>query len=83
MIVSFISNCDYITSGREKVMSQLMEHGIQLDQYGLCGNMTCNEGYPEERMLNEDEFCLKMASRKYKFYLSIHNSLCLDYVPER
>lgn len=73
MAAWFVSNCAS-HSGRMEMVNTLKKY-IDVDVYGECGTMVC----PRKR---EDE-CRKMAATKYKFYLSLENSLCLDYVTEK
>jgi len=80
----FSSRCHlkHVTSGREMVVNKLIEHGISVDIYGGCGNLTCGNRY-DNKTDAEDESCRKMASENYKFYIAFENSLCLDYVTEK
>ena len=57
---------------REDYIRQLSQY-IQVDIYGTLGNLTCGE----------DDICLSMVRRDYKFYLSFENSWCADYVTEK
>ncbi len=84
MAAWFSSRCNLttLTSGREIVVEKLMEHGISVDVYGSCGNLTCGNRF-DNKTDEQDEGCRKMAAENYKFYLAFENSLCLDYVTEK
>ncbi|XP_076058653.1 alpha-(1,3)-fucosyltransferase C-like [Oratosquilla oratoria] len=69
----FVSHCS-TRSGRERYVMDLKEH-IKIDVYGKCGPYQCSR--------KNQTSCYKMAAKKYKFYLSFENSLCLDYVTEK
>ncbi|KAK4022252.1 hypothetical protein OUZ56_007731 [Daphnia magna] len=69
----FVSNC--ASQSRRNEMVRELQKYIDVDIYGDCGTMVC----PRKR---EDD-CRKMAGKKYKFYLSLENSLCQDYVTEK
>lgn len=70
----FISNCDKRGSIRWSYGVELSKH-IHVDIYGKCGPLNCPRDQTRE--------CMKMAERKYKFYLSFENSVCPDYVTEK
>ena len=64
-----VSNCD-TESKRDKFVSRLQDLGIPIDVYGKCG-------FP----LEKDP--ATMINQTYKFYFSLENSLCKDYVTEK
>ena len=69
----FVSNCAS-QSKRMEMVRELQKY-IDVDVYGDCGTMKC----PRKR----EEDCRQMAAKTYNFYLSLENSLCLDYVTEK
>lgn len=73
MVAWFVSNCVSF-SGRGEFVEHLQRF-VMVDVYGDCGTMIC----PRKR---EGE-CRNMAAQKYKFYLSLENSLCQDYITEK
>ncbi|CAG2173693.1 unnamed protein product [Oppiella nova] len=66
-----VSNC-HSDGNREEYVRELAKF-IDVDIYGRCGHYECPR----------DDSCLKMITKKYKFYLSFENSLCKDYVTEK
>jgi alpha-1,3-fucosyltransferase len=73
MAAWFVSNCAS-KSRRMELVKELQKY-IDVDVYGDCGTMKC----PRKR----EEDCRQMAANKYKFYLSLENSICQDYVTEK
>ena len=73
MAVWFVSNCNSMSNRNEFV--NRLKNFINVDIYGECGALKC------PRSAEGD--CRKMAERDYKFYLSLENSLCVDYVTEK
>jgi alpha-1,3-fucosyltransferase len=69
----FVSNCKSLSARNEFV--DRLKTFIDVDIYGKCGNMSCSRSYPE--------LCHQMLERDYKFYLSLENTLCEDYVTEK
>lgn len=51
----------------------LQQH-VELDTYGKCGNLTCLPRLSEE---------CKNVMTKYKFYLSVENAECNEYMSEK
>ena len=47
----------------------------QVDILGLCGSKDCKT--------SKKDYCNKLATKQYKFYLSFENSLCDQYVTEK
>ncbi|CAL1548134.1 unnamed protein product [Lymnaea stagnalis] len=71
MVAWFVSHCN-IQSRREEYAAELSKY-IQVDVYGKCGKLKC-----EDRGK-----CARMLDTEYKFYLSFENSFCVDYVTEK
>ncbi|CAL1548133.1 unnamed protein product, partial [Lymnaea stagnalis] len=71
MVAWFVSHCN-IQSRREEYAAELSKY-IQVDVYGKCGKLKCEDRGKCARMLDTD----------YKFYLSFENSFCVDYVTEK
>lgn len=69
----FVSNCESL-SGRNEFVAALQQF-ISVDVYGQCGPLKCPRSH--------EESCRLMVERDYKFYLSLENSLCADYITEK
>lgn len=71
----FVSNCRSF-SGREELVKKLKSY-IGIDIFGskFCSNLRCSS--------QDNAKCLQMMNMTYKFYLSLENSLCKDYVTEK
>ena len=69
----FVSNCKSLSARNEFV--DRLKTLIDIDIYGKCGNMSCSRSNPV--------WCRQMLERDYKFYLSLENTLCEDYVTEK
>ena len=74
----FVSHCVTL-SKREKLVNKLVEHlpPNSLDIYGFCGPEKCPRGNETK------ESCWQKVENNYKFYLSLENSICKDYVTEK
>ena len=67
------------TDGRRENYIKQLKRYIDVDVYGLCGNLKCarhpvHVSHPR---------CYDMLESTYKFYLSFENSICRDYVTEK
>lgn len=70
-----VSNCR-TRSRREKYVEELKKH-IKVDVFGKCGEACEPYKFPG------NDSCHERISRDYKFYLSLENSLCVDYTSEK
>ena len=61
---------------REKFVKAL-QHYIQVDAYGDCGNLTCVEAH------NGRNPCVDDNALHYYFYLAFENSICPEYITEK
>ncbi|XP_050411617.2 alpha-(1,3)-fucosyltransferase C [Patella vulgata] len=73
MVAWLVSNC-VTQSLREKYVKELQKY-IDVDVYGGCGKLKCGR--------DDDEQCMDMINKDYKFYLAFENSHCKDYVTEK
>ncbi|KAI9559150.1 hypothetical protein GHT06_015939 [Daphnia sinensis] len=73
MAAWFVSNC-YSKSSRNEFVTELQKY-IDVDVYGRCGTMQCST--------TTDGECRDMAAKNYKFFMSLENSLCPDYITEK
>jgi hypothetical protein len=73
-----VSNCGAHSNRLQMV--KILQKYIQVDVYGVCGNLTCPK---EVGVDNSSEDCRDMAGQNYKFYMALENSLCLDYISEK
>ena len=69
----FVSNCNSL-SDRSAFVKKLQQY-MHVDIYGACGRLKCPR--------SKEQYCREMVQQKYKFYLSLENSLCLDYITEK
>ena len=73
-LVAWIArNCNDTFWPRLDYVHDLMKH-IRVDIYGNCGNLSC--------LPRMSEKCLKVME-SYKFFLSLENSECDDYITEK
>ncbi|XP_055936633.1 glycoprotein 3-alpha-L-fucosyltransferase A-like [Argiope bruennichi] len=72
-VVWFVSDCS-TDSKREDYVSELKKY-IDIDVYGKCGDLEC---YP-----SQSSICYEEVLKQYKFYLSLENAICKDYVTEK
>ena len=74
----FVSHCVTL-SKRENLVNKLLEYlpPNTVDIYGYCGSKRCPRGNETK------ESCWKKVEKNYKFYLSLENSICKDYVTEK
>ena len=69
--IAFISNCG--PSNRLRFLANL-QHYYPVDLYGRCGKRDpCSYSEP----------CLRKLVRGYKYYLSLENSFCREYITEK
>nr|CAH0099095.1 unnamed protein product [Daphnia galeata] len=74
-----VSNCFLTNSGRNEMVTILRKY-IKVDVYGSCGTLIC----PKEKGVdNSSEDCREMVGKTYKFYMSLENSLCREYITEK
>ncbi|XP_069971529.1 4-galactosyl-N-acetylglucosaminide 3-alpha-L-fucosyltransferase FUT6-like [Penaeus vannamei] len=82
LVVAFISNC-WDNSGRLRYIEELRKH-MRVDVFGVCGSLHCGtRRYAEHEYDVGKDPCLRLAARKYLFYLAFENALCTDYVTEK
>ena len=64
-------------------MRKLSQH-IGIHIYGKCGTMSCGQ---DRRLRNPYEVdhdpCFDLVNDEYKFYLSLENDICKDYITEK
>ena len=81
-VVWFVSHCQS-ESGRDRYVRQLAQH-IGVDVYGKCGSRECGK---DRRLRNPYEVdtdpCFDLVNTDYKFYLSLENDVCKDYITEK
>ncbi|KAG1655551.1 Glycoprotein 3-alpha-L-fucosyltransferase A [Nymphon striatum] len=69
-----VSNCLFQPSKRNELVQELRKY-ISVDIFGECGSKKCSR--------NRHQMCAQMVSEQYKFYLSLENSICKDYITEK
>ena len=73
LAVWFVSHCK--TDSRREFYVHLLKQHANIDIFGKCGKPFC----PFDQ-LND---CYERIEIDYKFYLSLENSLCRDYITEK
>lgn len=69
LLAWFVSHC-HTSSKRENFVREL-QHYLSVDIYGKCGKLQCSTN------------CSSLLEEEYKFYLSLENANCKDYVTEK
>lgn len=64
-----VSHCE--PQSKRNIYVQKMREVIDVTIYGNCGQQPCRDN------------CFSDLCKRYKFYLSFENSLCLDYLTEK
>ena len=81
-VVWFVSHCRS-ESGRDRYVRRLAQH-IGVHIYGKCGNIKCGQ---DRRLRNpyqvDTDPCFDLVNKEYKFYLSLENDICNDYITEK
>ncbi|XP_071820104.1 alpha-(1,3)-fucosyltransferase 7-like [Apostichopus japonicus] len=72
LVAWMASNCGVTSWGRTKFVRDLQKY-VQVDTYGACGKLKCPRN---------SEACDRILS-SHKFYLSLENSECEDYITEK
>ncbi|EFX76413.1 hypothetical protein DAPPUDRAFT_248921 [Daphnia pulex] len=68
-----------LTDGRRESYVKELKRHIDIDVYGLCGRLSCAR-HPVDI---SHPRCYDKLESTYKFYLSLENSICRDYVTEK
>lgn len=69
-LIAWVASTCY--SGRQAFAEQLAQY-LPIDMYGKCGNLTCTRSGA----------CRHKLTKEYKFYLSLENFICRDYLSEK
>ncbi|CAD6199090.1 unnamed protein product [Caenorhabditis auriculariae] len=72
------SNC-FSQNRRFDLIKKLIDKGLPLDSWGRCGKKPPNC----KGISNQGSPCVVDLIRPYKFYMSVENSNCLNYVTEK
>lgn len=73
LLAWYVSNCQ-TDSKRELYVYELQKY-INVDIFGLCGKNNCPKSNSSD--------CNDYLRKNYKFYLSLENAACKDYVTEK
>ncbi|XP_022096880.1 alpha-(1,3)-fucosyltransferase 7-like [Acanthaster planci] len=74
LIAWMASNCKNTVWPRSGFVREMQKY-IQVDVYGACGKLKCTPSW--------DTKCTVDLVRQYKFYLSLENAECEDYITEK
>ena len=81
-----VSHCHTFASKlREDYVDELRKY-IDVDTMGKCGSVGCNasiHNVDDYKLKTNADNCTVRVDESYKFYLSLENSLCTDYVTEK
>lgn len=92
LATTFISNCDTVTSERNKWVQRLHALGVTVHSYGACGPnhktveahvrqcSKANSGLDKMRAKYEEKICVQST---YKFTFAFENSIDESYVTEK
>lgn len=70
-VIWAVSNCRVKNDRLEYV--QQLKHYIPVDIFGRCGSLKCKR----------TSSCFRLFGAKYKFYLALENSNCIEYITEK
>lgn len=73
LVAWFVSNC--VSHSARNEFTNLLTEFVDVDVYGECGKHKCPR--------SDEEACRMLLHNQYKFYLSLENTLCADYVTEK
>jgi len=78
-----VTNCNRsTTSNRNAFVEELQKH-LTVDIFGRCGDHECPGNHPNEDPCYSPIKCYETMGPKYKFYLSLENSICPEYITEK
>ena len=83
-IAWIVSNCK-APSHREdyvQLLKNVANSSLRIDIYGKCGNLKKHgfKGFKDRKLIDS---AYQEIAKDYKFYLSLENSICTDYVTEK
>ncbi|XP_012937150.1 alpha-(1,3)-fucosyltransferase fut-6 [Aplysia californica] len=79
LLAWFVSHCE-TRSQREQYVLR-MHKLTPVHVFGRCGTRKC--GQAQHSRASDQDLCLPMLTRKYKFYLAFENAFCIDYITEK